>query len=124
MGATRVDDRTSAWVGIERYAAVGREFDHRAGCGGRLAETGGQVRTEEVEGRFGGGDSNGAGRLPGTGVGRGVLGGGSGVFAERRGGHEPLFAWGSCSARGRRVQESGAGRIAHGDCGAWQGRVL
>ena len=63
LGAGGIDDRVFAGAGFARDAADRREFDHGAGRGGWLAETGGQVWTEEIEGGFGGGDSNGAGRF-------------------------------------------------------------
>ena len=58
------DDRLFAQARVAGYAADGRELHHRAGSGGRLAEIGGQIWQKEIEGRFGRGDSNGAGRFP------------------------------------------------------------
>src|SRR5579859_523742 len=124
MGSEGVDDRIPSQTWTEGHAAQWRECDNGARGGGWMAETGGQVWEEETERGFGGGDSNGAGRFSGAGVGRGVLGGGSELAAHGRRGDEPLFARRQAAESWRSVQESGPSGVVGADCGAWQGRVL
>src|SRR5438477_435077 len=68
MGAQRIDDRVFAKAGNSQHAAAGNKCDYRPGRGGWLAETGRQVWKEEAGGGSGGGDSNGAGRIPSSGM--------------------------------------------------------
>src|SRR5579864_3028912 len=98
--------------------------DHRAWSRGWLAEIGGQIWPEEISGRFGDGDSAGRGRISGSGVDSGVLGGGSGPAARRRSGSEGVFAERSSAASGRNFSQPGFGVVATANCGARTRRIL
>ncbi len=77
-----------------------------------MAKAGGQIWKEETSGGSGGGDSNGAGRVPAAGMDGRLLGRRSGLPAERRIGGEDVPAWRSRAESRRNISQSRTGMVA------------